>query len=101
MKAICENKHQLVTYSTNIPRDELGPPKCPRCDAPMQVTSNAEMIAAAFHETYERLAPTMGYETRPESRCPWPEVPAANRELMIAVVRDLTIRGVIAPGDTA
>lgn len=58
----------------------------------------SEKIARAFHETYERLAPAHGYETREASAKPWDEVPVQNRELMEAVVADLHDRGVIAPG---
>jgi len=43
------------------------------------------VYAQRFHEAYERLAPTFGYETRPESAVPWDEVPEENRQLMIAV----------------
>jgi len=49
----------------------------------------AEYIARRFHELYEKLAPRYGYETRLPSRVPWPEVPENNRQLMIAVVREL------------
>lgn len=59
--------------------------------------SNAERIAAAFHESYERLAPSKGYETRKESAVPWEQVPEANRTLMVAVAQDLLDRGVIRP----
>jgi hypothetical protein len=45
-----------------------------------------EQIAQMFHEQYEELAPSFGYETREASRKPWSEVPANNRALMIAVV---------------
>lgn len=55
----------------------------------------AERVAADFHETYERLAPAHGYETREASAKPWAEVPEQNRELMVAVVVDLLDRGVI------
>lgn len=44
----------------------------------------AEQLARLFHETYERLAPQHGYETRVASAKPWSEVPANNRALMIA-----------------
>lgn len=44
-----------------------------------------EELAQLFHETYERLAPEHGYETRKASAVPWPEVPESNRELMVAV----------------
>lgn len=46
-------------------------------------------IARAFHETYERLAPQFGYETREASAKPWDEVPQQNKDLMTAVVTDL------------
>lgn len=45
----------------------------------------AEKIAHLFHETYEELAPSFGYETRKESAVPWEQVPENNRNLMIAV----------------
>lgn len=45
----------------------------------------SEQLARLFHETYERLAPTFGYETRKGSAVPWEQVPARNRNLMIAV----------------
>ena len=57
-----------------------------------------EDIARAFHETYERLAPQYGHETREDSRKPWASVPARNRGLMIAVVSDLIQRSIIASG---
>lgn len=45
----------------------------------------SEQLARLFHETYERLAPTFGYETRKGSAVPWDQVPARNKRLMIAV----------------
>jgi tryptophan 2,3-dioxygenase len=56
---------------------------------------DAEAVAKAFHETYERLAPQHQYETRRASAVPWEQVPANNRRLMVAVVADLIERGVI------
>jgi hypothetical protein len=61
----------------------------------MTDVSRAAEIAKAFHETYERLAPAFGYETRPESAVAWEDVPVSNRELMEATVLDLLGRGVI------
>lgn len=61
----------------------------------MQIT---EKIAAAFHATYERLAPTYGYTTSPDSSVAWEDVPAANKDLMIATVAALLQAGVIQPG---
>ena len=46
-----------------------------------------EAIAKLFHQTYERLAPDFGYETRRESAVPWEAVPDNNRKLMTATVR--------------
>lgn len=37
----------------------------------------ADIIAAAFHDHYERLAPQFGYETREASRTKWADVPEA------------------------
>ena len=59
------------------------------------MTTNSERIAKAFHESYERQAPSMGYETRKDSAVPWEEVPEKNRNLMIKVVEDLIAQGVI------
>lgn len=57
-----------------------------------------EVIARHFHETYERLAPGHGYETRPESAVTWEDVPENNRALMIGVVEELLEHGVIRHG---
>lgn len=56
----------------------------------------AEQIAQQFHEAYEELAPSHGYETRKASRRPWSEVPEQNKSLMIAVVTRLLNEGVIS-----
>ena len=50
---------------------------------------SAEDLARRFHQTYERMAPQYGYETRPESRVAWDNVPEANRRLMIAVCAEI------------
>jgi hypothetical protein len=60
----------------------------------MSITE-AEMIARAFHEAYERLAPDFGYRTREESAKPWGQVPDQNKGLMVAVVQDLLDNQVI------
>jgi hypothetical protein len=59
-------------------------------------TNMGEPIARQFHETYERLAPAHGYETREASAKPWEQVPESNRQLMAAVVGELLDRGVIS-----
>jgi hypothetical protein len=50
-----------------------------------------EQLAQLFHETYERLAPEYGYETRPETAKRWEEIPADNnnKRLMIAVAGEI------------
>lgn len=57
-----------------------------------------ESVAAAFHETYERLAPSFGYDTRQASAVPWEDVPEPNKSLMVAVAGEVTehIRELIA-----
>jgi len=47
----------------------------------------ADELARKFHETYEALAPSFGYNTRSDSAVPWAQVPEANRKLMVATVR--------------
>lgn len=46
-------------------------------------------LTQQFHEAYERLAPSFGYETRSESAVPWDQVPEPNRLLMEAVVAEV------------
>ena len=58
-------------------------------------TMTAEQIAQAFHETYERLAPDFGYQTREASAKPWADVPEQNKQLMVAVIQELLDAGVI------
>lgn len=50
---------------------------------------SSEALARRFHDSYERLAPLYGYETRPESATSWENVPPTNRALMIAVADEL------------
>lgn len=47
----------------------------------------SEELARRFHDTYERLAPSFGYETRPETRDFDPA--SSNGRLMIAVCAEL------------
>lgn len=63
-----------------------------------ELDAAAEGIARAFHQTYETLAPSFGYATRKASAVPWEQVPDANKNLMIAVVRSLLEAGVITAG---
>lgn len=51
--------------------------------------TEAEHIAARFHEVYELLAPYHGYETRRESDVSWMELGEPNKGLMIHVAEFL------------
>jgi hypothetical protein len=53
---------------------------------------DAEALARFFHETYERLAPSFDYVTRPETAVPWEQVPGPNKRLMIAVCAEILAR---------
>jgi hypothetical protein len=48
------------------------------------IVDSPEDLARRFHEAYERLAPSHGYETREATAVPWDDVPEDNRNLMIA-----------------
>jgi len=52
-----------------------------------ETTLTPERIAHTFHDAYEALAPAFGYRTRAASSKPWEQIPASNRDLMIATVR--------------
>ena len=47
----------------------------------------AENLARRFHETYEKLAPSFGYETKKDSAVQWADVPEKNKNLMIATCK--------------
>lgn len=55
----------------------------------------AEAMARLFHETYERLAPSFGYTTRPETRSFDPHAP--NGRLMLAVCQEVLNAAPAAP----
>lgn len=48
---------------------------------------NGTELARKFHETYERLAPSFGYETRPDTKAFDPDSP--NGKLMTAVCQEI------------
>lgn len=54
------------------------------------MSDDALNLAIEFHETYERLAPSFGYETRKETRAFDPSTP--NGRLMVAVCGELLRR---------
>ncbi len=55
-----------------------------------------EQIARAFHETYEDLAPSFGWQS--QSPVPWDKLPEANKQLMLAVVGELLSQQQIEEG---
>lgn len=55
----------------------------------------AEKLARLFHETYERLSPEYGYETRPDTKQFDPQ--SKNGRLMVAVCGEIMNR-LIEPG---
>jgi hypothetical protein len=61
--------------------------------------TQAETIAKAFHEAYERLAPEFSYKTREASAVPWDQVPESNKRLMIAVASTLLEQGAVRYGN--
>lgn len=63
-----------------------------------QALDDVDRIAHAFHDAYERLAPSHGYKTRDASAVPWEEVPENNANLMRAVVTELLDTGVVKVG---
>jgi hypothetical protein len=60
-----------------------------------RLLGDPERLARAFHNTYERLAPTFGYETRPDTR--EFEASSKNGQLMIAVSAEIA-RAALALG---
>lgn len=50
---------------------------------------DVEAACEVMHDAYEAAAAGAGWETNPESRKPWAEVPEANKETMRAAVRAL------------
>ena len=54
---------------------------------PDDVVKDAEKLARTFHDVYERLAPSFGYETRKDTREFDPE--SSNGRLMIAACREI------------
>lgn len=60
---------------------------------------DGESLARTFHVAYEALAPLYKYETRKESRVEWEAVPQANKELMIAVAKQLLLNRVVTLRD--
>lgn len=65
----------------------------------VESAATPDALARQFHETYERLAPQFGYETRKESAKPWSDVPENNKRLMIAVCAEILERRAVNSRD--
>jgi SAM-dependent methyltransferase len=63
----------------------------------MSEPRTSEELARRFHEAYERLAPSFGYETRPETRAFDPT--SKNGRLMIAVCAEIATPGATVTGE--
>lgn len=99
---MCERCGQAkATVSVGPERDPERWHLCKSCAAtygsvgPNDGSDPADDIARAFHDRYEALAPSFGYETRQESAVAWGGVPEANKKLMRAVVAALLDDGII------
>lgn len=51
-----------------------------------------EDLARMFHEAYERLAPSHGYQTREASAVAWEDVPQRNKDLMISTCAEVLVQ---------
>jgi hypothetical protein len=89
-----DESNRVMAYVVRNQSDRTVPAPDPS-EAVSGDLSPAEAIAREFHETYERLAPTVGYQTRKRSAVPWGEVPHDNKTLMVKVAQELLDRGVL------
>lgn len=83
------SEHVEHTGQADELEDADGVPTYRHQVAELVAEVSAEQMAAAFHASYERLAPAHGYQTRERSAVPWSEVPADNRRLMIATCAEV------------
>lgn len=55
----------------------------------MELEAELKTIAKQFHKTYERLAVEYGWKSQESCQVPFEQLPEENRELMLAVVREV------------
>ena len=67
--------------------DDMGMPPPLAQPAVSEAVTDPLALAILFHHTYERLAPSIGYDTRTETRIFDPE--SKNGKLMVAVCREI------------
>lgn len=77
----CETRKTCLMCGKPLPTQN-APSSC-TCELPC----SALALAKQFHEIYERLAPSFGYETRPDTRDFDPD--SANGRLMVAVCQEI------------
>ena len=82
LNAKCPHCHKRGLDQIEIERATDQPPE--------RLGAGAETLARAFHEAYERLAPSFGYETRTETRDFDPTT--KNGRLMVAVCDEIMRR---------
>lgn len=80
-----ERPEDFVRFSIPVPRVPV-PANEEGASAP-EPPADALALARRFHEAYERLAPSFGYETRTETRVFDPE--SKNGRLMVAVCAEI------------
>jgi len=78
-------RYVTIESGTTVTEDILHKATEAKCDA--LKAGSALALARQFHDTYERLAPAHGYETRPETRAFDPDSP--NGRLMTAVCEEI------------
>ena len=76
-------EHQAWSIRVHLAQRQIFAALPALLDSLEAVPAEGEALARLFHDTYERLAPSFGYETRADTKAFDPETP--NGRLMIAV----------------
>jgi hypothetical protein len=77
----------VMNYSGTLDQQETANAKVLVAMADLRTALDPAHVARQFHEAYERLAPSVGYTTREDTRTFNPTT--ANGKLMIAVCAEL------------
>jgi hypothetical protein len=80
------NYSNICCYCGEIFQGQHRRVYCKLC-AKFDETNSALNLAKKFHDIYERLAPSFGYKTRPDTKEFNPDSP--NGQLMIAVCKEI------------
>ena len=84
---ICISEADMALIAALVNSAEALLCKADKWDAVRAI--DAETFAKFFHKQYEELAPHHGYETKPESKVPFDELPLENRSLMVHVCAEV------------